>query len=139
MLEESLYFVSSYSKWAEDDSFAIYSAELFAELPDDQKDTIPTMVRQQVLAKFKAQGIGRHSRDEIYAIGIKDVQAYAELLGEKPYLFGNKPTSYDASAFGVIGNIKDGPFGSPVQDEIRNSSRLANYIDAIRSKWFADI
>ena len=139
MLEESLYFVSSYSKWADDEPFAIYSAELFKGMPEDQLAYVPDMVRGKVIEKFKAQGIGRHAKAEVYAIGCKDVASFIELLGDKPYLLGETPTSFDASALGVIGNIKDGPFKSPVQDAIWANATLCAYIDRLRATWFADL
>ena len=139
LLEESLYFVSSWSKWAEDDNFSIYSAELFAGMPAEQLEYVPDMVRKRAISKFDAQGIGRHKPAEIHAIGIEDVVAFGELLGDGAYLFGDQPTSFDASAFGVIGNIKDGPFPSPVRDHIRNTANVADYIDRIRHRYFADL
>jgi glutathione S-transferase len=139
MLEDSLYFVSSHSKWVDDDGFAIYSAELFGGMPAEQLEYVPPMVRKRAIEKLNAQGIARHSRDEVHELGISDVQAFGELLGNGPYLFGDQPTSFDASAFGVIGNIKDGPFLSPVRDRINNTRNIADYIDRIREQYFADL
>lgn len=139
LVEESLYFVSSWSKWAEDEGFEIYSAELFAGMPKEALAYVPDMVRKRAIEKLAAQGIGRHSRDEIHAIGEQDVTAFGELLGTGPFLFGDQPTSYDASAFGVIGNLKDGPFPSPVRDRIRNTPNIADYIDRIRQQYFGDL
>ncbi len=139
MLEESLYFVSSYSKWADDESFSIYAAELFQDMNEEQLAYVPDMVRGKVIEKFKAQGIGRHSSEEVYRIGCKDVVSFSRILGDQNYLFGDAPTSFDASALGVIGNIKDGPFPSPVRDAIRADAKLSDYIDRMRKAWFSDL
>jgi glutathione S-transferase len=139
MLEESLYFVSSWNKWVVDNNFAIYSAELFAGMPEEQLKYVPEMVRKKVIEKLQGQGIGRHEPDEIYALGLADVQAFGELLGDGPFLFGDRPTSFDASAFGVIGNLKDGPFDSPVRDRIRATENITGYIDRIRERYFSDL
>jgi len=139
MVEESLYFVSSYSKWVEDEGFAIYSAELFAGMPEEQLKYVPEMVRKRALEKLNAQGIARHSSREVYELGIQDVLAFGELLGDGPFLFGERPTSFDASAFGVIGNLKDGPFSGPVRDTIRRTKNIADYIDRIRQRYFSDL
>ena len=71
-------------------------------------------------------------------MGNKDVSAFESMLGNGPYLFGDEPTSFDACAFGVIGNIKDGPFDNPVRDRIRASANLARYIEQIRETWFGN-
>jgi glutathione S-transferase len=136
MLEENLYFVSSYSKWVEDEGFKIYAAELFAGMPEEQLQYVPDMVRKKVTEKLSGQGIARHNRDEVYEIGLRDVESFGELLGDSNYLFGDQPTSYDACAFGVIGNLKDGPFASPVRDAIRASANMTSYIDLIRKTYF---
>jgi glutathione S-transferase len=139
LVEDSLYFVSSYSKWVEDEGFKIYAAQLFAGMPEEQLKYVPDMVRKRAIEKLHAQGIGRHSSAEVYELGVQDVESFAELLGTGEYLFGDHPTSFDASAFGVIGNLKDGPFPSPVRDAIRSTGRVADYIDRIREEYFADI
>jgi glutathione S-transferase len=139
MLEESLYYVSSYSKWIDDEGFAIYSAELFAGMPAEQLEYVPPMVRKRVTEKLHAQGIARHTRDEVYAVGMDDVRAFEQLLGDGPYLYGAQPTSFDACAFGVIGNLKDGPFDTPMRDRINDTPIVATYIDRIRTTWFSDV
>jgi glutathione S-transferase len=139
MLEDNLYFIASYTKWADDDAFAIYAAELFAGMPAEQLEYVPAMVRKKALEKFDSQGIGRHSAQEIYELGIGDVQAFSELLAAGPFLFGEQPTSFDACAFGVIGNLKDGPFASPVKDAARNTANVAEYINRIREQYFSDL
>jgi len=139
MLEESLYFVSSYSKWVEDEGFATYSAELFAGMPEEQLRYVPEMVRKRAIEKLSVQGIGRHNRDEVYEIGLRDVASFEELLTDANFLFADQPTSFDASAFGVVGNLRDGPFPSPVRDALQKSPKISAYIDRIRNTYFGDI
>ena len=139
VLEESLYFVSSYSKWGEDEGFNIYAAELFSEMPEAQFRPVSEAIRKNVMEKLRAQGIARHTSAEVYELGLEDVRSFAELLGDGVYLFGDQPTSYDACAFGVIGNLKDGPFASPVRDAARQARNVVDYIDRMRRKYFPDI
>ena len=54
-----------------------------------------------LISKFKiktkktlnAQGYGRHSANEIEDIAKKDLMALSTFLGEKPYFFGNQPST----------------------------------------------
>ncbi len=41
---------------------------------------------------LRAQGTGRHSREEIYAQGKADLDAVATLLGDQPFMLGTEPT-----------------------------------------------
>ena len=110
-----------------------------AGMPAEQLEYVPAMVRKRAIEKLHAQGIARHSRDEVNELGIRDVLAFSELLGTESFLFGEQPTSFDACAYGVIGNIKDGPFAGPVRDKINNTANIAAYIDRIRKQYFSDL
>lgn len=43
--------------------------------------------------KAKAQGIGVHTPEEIIDFGKNDLKVLTDVLGEKPYFFGNDPTT----------------------------------------------
>jgi hypothetical protein len=66
------------------------------------------------------------------------VESFGGLLNEADFLFGDEPTSFDACAFGVVGNLKDGPFPSPVRDALRESAKISSYIDGIRNRYFVE-
>ena len=44
------------------------------------------------MKKFYHHGMGRHSQDEIAEMGCEDIRALSVVLGEKPYMMGEKPT-----------------------------------------------
>ncbi len=43
--------------------------------------------------KLWHHGIGKHSRDEIVKIGLDDLKALSDFLGEKKFFFGDKPVT----------------------------------------------
>lgn len=139
LAEESLYFISSHSKWAVDAGFEIYSAELFADMPAAIKLFVPKLVRKRAVGSLHAQGIARHTQDEIDDIGSRDVDALATLLGDQTFFFGETPTSIDASVFGVLGNLMDGPFESGTRRAALSKPNLRSYITNIRKTYFADL
>ena len=47
-------------------------------------------------------GIGRHTEEEMYAIAEPDLLAVSRILGDKKFLFGDKPCLADAALFGFI-------------------------------------
>jgi hypothetical protein len=61
------------------------------------------------------QGTGRHSRDEIYAIGCRDLTAIADLLSDQPYFLGAEPSSVDATAYAFLANVLWAPIDSPLR------------------------
>ncbi len=50
------------------------------------------MNKLQLQTVVHLQGIGRHSQDDVDAIGKEDLKALSEYLGKKKFLTGDKPT-----------------------------------------------
>uniref|UniRef100_A0A914MJX0 Failed axon connections-like protein n=2 Tax=Meloidogyne TaxID=189290 RepID=A0A914MJX0_MELIC len=66
------------------------------------KNLIPKKHQYTTKKTLNAQGYGRHSANEIEDIAKKDLMALSTFLGEKPYFFGNQPSTLDAIAFGFL-------------------------------------
>ncbi len=79
--EESLYWPVLYSRWIEDAGYAKVNDAAFSGLKFPLRQLVPVFARRGLRRQLHGQGTGRHSRDEIYAIGCRDVSAVAELLG----------------------------------------------------------
>ncbi|XP_078601120.1 failed axon connections homolog [Branchiostoma floridae x Branchiostoma japonicum] len=98
MLEENTYWGIGYDRWQENYS---HLGELFDVPSALQLFIFPTASRK-VRQMLHAQGLGRHSTQEIHAIIQKDVWAASEFLGKKPYFMGEEPTAADPTVFGLF-------------------------------------
>lgn len=76
------------------------------------------IVRRQVVAETRGQGVSRLSEAQRVEKGKADVRAIAHLLGDKPFFFG-QPSSYDAIAYAFLANAFASPLPSPISDEAR--------------------
>lgn len=47
----------------------------------------------QLSKKVKAQGIGVHTPEEIENFGKEDLKVLSDLLADKPFFFGDEPTT----------------------------------------------
>ena len=83
------------------------------------------------------QGVARHTRENIDAIGVADVDALATLIGDKPYLFGDAPTSYDATAYGFLANGLAFPADGAVAKHARGEGERSAYVERIKGKYWA--
>src|SRR3546814_3830305 len=79
----------------------------FGKMPLPLRLFVPRMAHKGTQAKLSGQGIGRHTREEIYALGAQDLNAMSEILGDKPFFFGQTPSMADASAYGILVSIQD--------------------------------
>jgi glutathione S-transferase len=137
-LEESLYFVGLYARWVEDENFPTV-AKLMAPLmpPVIGSLIINGPIRGGVKKTAFFQGIGRHTRDDVYAIGSADVDAVAHILGDKTWLFGDAPTSYDAILFGFMANTLAFPKNVPVSKCAASHANLVGFVDRVKAKYWA--
>ena len=88
-----------------------------------------------------AQGIGRHSKEEVEKLGIADLKALSDYLGQKPYVMGNNPTEIDAVAFAFLcifyaGDPEDDNAVKKAADE--DLTNLKEYFDRMKEKYWAD-
>jgi glutathione S-transferase len=138
MCEERLYWCLVYSRWVDENNWPVISKFFFAGLPPVVRTIVPILSRRGVRAGLNGNGIGRHSRDEIYRLGMKDLDALAAHLGSKPFMMGEAPTSLDAVAYPYIEGLTVKEMPSPLMTTIETHPNLIAYRDRCRALWFAD-
>lgn len=136
MLEEGTYFTLVHARWAVADAWAVYRAVFLSWMPPGIGAVVMYFVRRQVLASLRAQGTGRHTQGEIEAMAIADYAAVAELLGDKPFLLGDVPTSVDATAYAFVHGVLQFPVENAVQRFVRSNPNLVAYRDRIASRYY---
>ncbi|MEO1575558.1 MAG: glutathione S-transferase C-terminal domain-containing protein, partial [Pseudomonadota bacterium] len=99
---------------------------LFGALPAWQRTLLPGPLRKRVAASARAHGMGRHSPEEVGQIGVSDYRCLAETLGDRAFLFGDVPTTIDASAYAFITAVSGTPFDTPMRDYVAQSG-LVDY------------
>jgi glutathione S-transferase len=129
--EEGLYFVALWSRWAEDEGWAV-SRRFFDGIPAAVRWAIAPMVRKKVVAATHAQGTGRHARDEIYEIGKRDLRAFATLLGDARYALGDQMRTIDCTAYGFLANILVPPIETPLKEYAKTLPNLLAYVERMK-------
>lgn len=127
LVEEHLYWVMLYARWIDEDFWPTTKLAFFSHFPKLMRWMLPTLFRKGVIKAAYAQGIGRHSKDEIYQLGKEDLQAIATGLGDRPFFFGEKPTQIDASLYGFLANILDVPLETPLKAVAKFLPHLDTY------------
>ena len=137
LIEESLYWTLVYDRWMVESNWRSFRSIVLGNVPVPIRQVIAPLVRRGVRRQLRGHGMGLHSRDEIHAIGRKDVGAIGDLLGDKPFLMGETPTEIDATAYGVLANLVGAPIASPVQEEALKRPNLMDFVERVRSRYFA--
>jgi len=137
MIEENLYWTLVYDRWMVDENWRGFREVVLGGLPPPLRMVIAPVARRGVRRQLAGHGMGAHSRDEIHAIGIKDMGAIADVLGDKPFLMGAEATEVDAVAYGFLANMLKVPIASPVKDEGLRHANLVAYLDRARTRLSA--
>lgn len=135
--EESLYWPVVYSRWIEDVGYETVKAAAFAKFKFPLRQIVPVMARRGLRKELHGQGTGRHSREEIYAIGCRDVIALSELLGDQAYFLGDEPASIDATAYGFMANLLWVPIDLPIRQQAQKLPNLEAYCQRMKARYFA--
>jgi glutathione S-transferase len=137
MIEERTYWNLVYDRWVNDENWPGTSKFWFGDMPFPLKYLIPKLARKGVVAGLKGHGIGRHSPAELYELGKSDLDAIAAQLGDQDFLFGETPSSADASAFGLLVNFSGrGQLPSTMRNTMKAYPSLLAYVDRCMDRWF---
>lgn len=132
MAEEHLYFCLMYDRWVDDASWAHVRDRFFATLPPVIRTVISKLVRRDVLAALKGQGMGRLSYDEMYSRAHLDICAIESVLAQGQFLFGDVPTAADVSVGCILASISAIPERTKLSTRVLDSERLMQYLSDVR-------
>jgi glutathione S-transferase len=134
-LEEATYFVGMYERWKTDEGYAIQREEFKKFIPGF---VIP-FVRRDIVKKLHHQGTGRHSYAEATRMAIADYDAIAEVLGDRPFLLGDRPRTVDATVFAFLEAALGYPIESDLKKHAQSKPNLVAYRKRIRDRWWTDL
>lgn len=129
MAEENIYFAIVTDRWKNDANWAHLKAEFFTDVPWIIRGVVTGHIRKQAIAQVDGQGIGLHSEEERLERITRDVAAIRDLLGDKPFLFGDHPTAADYSVVPMLRASLVTPVPVPLSDYIRGDAVLMAYLE----------
>ena len=140
LIEEHLFWATMYSRWQYTDSnWQVNKRAIFGVLPPVVRDIAALVYRRKIRQQIYGHGLGRHTAEEVFELGMLDIDALSASLGEKEYFLGDKPTTLDASAFGFLLNTLGCPIESPLKEHALSKNNLGNYVERIRTQYYSDL
>ncbi|MDP2368562.1 glutathione S-transferase family protein [Rhodoferax sp.] len=136
LIEENLYWAVVHTRWIEPQGWVKTKAAFFAALPVPLKWVVPTLARRGLVKELHGHGMGRHSENEIHAIGQRDITALADYLGEKPYFMGEQPCALDATVYAFVANLLWAPVESVLKQHALQYPKLEAYCARMRSRYY---
>lgn len=139
LIEDNLYFMIASERWLIDENFNAGPRHYFDDVPAPLRPVIRTIVRRDVRAMLKKQGISRHSREEQTLLAVRGFEAIAQIIGDKDWLTGDTPCGADASVWAGLHALFGGPFRSPTANALASNAVLRSYLDRGAAKWFPNM
>lgn len=136
MIDENLYWCLVYSRWIDEPNWAMTRSAYFGKLPPVLKQILPGVLRKGVRKSLEHHGMGKHTADEIYAIGNRDLIALSGFLSDKQFFFGNEPTLLDAAAYAMVLNLIKDPMVSPIATQARQLDNLVAFCDRMTARFY---
>lgn len=138
MLEESTYWHIVRERWDTDEGWQVWRPIFETLFPPVVGKVVPSFLRRKVRQSLHAQGLGRHQPEEILEMGKADVSTVAALLGDKPFLLGDNPSSFDAALYAFIVSITAFPVDSPLRRFTLEQKNLVRYVERFQQRFFAN-
>jgi len=136
--ENSLYWSFLYDRFIMDSNWEITKSHMSKSLPLILRPFVPGYVRRRFKKQLVAMGYGRHTQEEIYAIGEKDLKALSALLGDQTYFLGDKPHIIDCTVFGTLWLLLESPHVGPLVDACKKLPNLIRFKDNIKATYWGD-
>jgi glutathione S-transferase len=139
MCEDHLYFAMLEQRWLDRATFKKGVGTMFGVLPAPLRPIAKVMLRRANAARLHGHGLGRHSKSDIAMLATRDIDALAALIGDKPYLMGEKPCGSDALVFGIVTSILTPPLDGALRAAMQKHANLVAYRDRLTRQFFPDL
>jgi len=136
LIEENLYWTMVYDRWMVEHNWQGFRNVVLGGIPGPIRPIVAAVARRGVRRQLQGHGLGLHAREEIHAVGRRDIGAIADFLADKPFLMGPRATEIDAVAYGLLANIMGAPVDSPIKNEAVGRPNLVRYLETVRNAYF---
>lgn len=139
LAEEHLHQVFEHELIVHDTGYRAFRAMVCADLPPVVGPLVASWLRSHFRRQLHARGVGRHAPDVIERMGRADLDALADVLGDRPWFFGDTPTDVDCAIWGQVAPFVFSGLGTPVAEYARTHPTLGPWAGRARALWFPEL
>ena len=136
LCEDHLYWLIVQARWVDGDNFERGPARFFAGVPAPLRPLVKSMVRRQIRRNLHGQGAGRYSAAERAILADRALASLSAILGDKPYLMGERPCGADATVYGFVGGALCPVFETPLRTKAEAYPNLRDYSARLTKQYF---
>ncbi len=136
-LDENLYWCLLFCRWNLDETWPMVNNAFFSKMSFVLRTIVPPMYRRTVKKSLYAQGMGRHTYAEVTAIADKTFKALADILAGKAYFFGDKPCSFDATAYAFLCQFITAQCPNKLSAKAKSYDNLVSFCQRIEKQFYS--
>lgn len=138
MLDDHLGPILRYMRWLLPENFAKGPAHFADAAPEEARPKLRETILSNIREGLRAVGPARHSLGEVTELGDRSLSALSVLLGDKPYLFGEKASGVDATAFAMVSGILTPFFDSPLRERALRHANLVAHAGRMMKQYYPE-
>jgi len=135
-LDENFYWCLVHSRWIDDETWELLKKQYFGGIPFPLNKIISKIVRGGVIKQINHHGMGRHSNDEILEIANQSLLSLSNLLGNKPYFFGDQISTLDVTAYAMLCGFTLSDIENEFNDLAANYQNLVTFTQRINKQYY---
>ncbi|MBX3479322.1 MAG: glutathione S-transferase family protein [Caulobacter sp.] len=138
MVENQLGWTAAHFRFLVAENFDKGPAHWFDAAPEAMRETLKDGLRAAVKTNVHAVGVGRHSDEEITWLGERSLKALQVLLGDRPFLFGERPVGSEAVVYSTLMVTLNPFFDSPLRRRAEAMPTLVAYVERMTDRFYPD-
>ncbi|MBL8341051.1 MAG: glutathione S-transferase family protein [Rubrivivax sp.] len=138
-LEESTVWALRRQRFDAEAAWGDTAAVVRSILPLPLKPVGPAIVRRQMRAALRAQGLGRLPPEAHHDFACRDFDAAEALLAGKPFLFGERPSTFDLTLFAFVASFGCATARSPVTEHLLGLKGLLDHQRRLREQLYPEL
>ncbi|HYE45332.1 MAG TPA: glutathione S-transferase family protein [Caulobacter sp.] len=138
MVENHLGWASACSRFLIPENFEKGPGRWFDAAPAQMREGLRVGLLEAVRANLMAVGMLRHSDEEIVWLAERSLTAIAVQLGDKPFLYGERPVGSEAVVYAMLAGILTPFFDSPLRRKAEAMSSLVAYVERMNQRFYPE-
>lgn len=138
MVEEHLYFILLYSRWIDPVGWTVLKRDFQSLFPPFIGLPFLYFLRSSLRRQAYMQGLGRHSKQEVYELGRQVIQALSDFLDKKNYFLGDRFSEVDATVYAFLITILKQPIHSELKAAVLDCPNLVKYCEREEAASFPE-
>nr|XP_011456794.2 failed axon connections homolog [Crassostrea gigas] len=133
MVDEHLYWTIALVRWVFDPKHGI---DVGRQLGVSRFKSL--RLKNLVKKLSYAQGVGRHTEEEVLHVMDEDLQALSKFLGKKKFMLGEQASQTDCAVFGMLSQIHWQACGGASEKLYKKYPNLIAYCEEMKAEFWPD-